>query len=229
MNRKVLLGVAFFVILSCTKEKMGQKPIAQPIKASYLALGDSYTIGQGVLDTERWPNQLVDSLTQRQISLDTPRIIARTGWRTDQLQAAIDTIKKKDWDFVSLLIGVNDYYQNWPVQAFVPKFERILDSAIALAGKQKEHVLVVSIPDYGYTPFGQGNLATISAGLNNYNLVIKGICETKNVTFINITDISQLGLIQPNLVAQDGLHPSGKQYGLWVKRMVSNPFFDQFR
>ena len=198
-------------------------------RKSYLALGDSYTIGERVAEAAGWPNQLVDSLNERGIQFNRPRIIARTGWRTDQLQTAIDTIQRKDWDLVTLLIGVNDYYQNWPVQAFLPKFEQLLDSAISLAAGNRQHVVVLSIPDYGYTPFGQGNQPTITAGLNAYNQQIDAVCQQKNIQFITITDISQRGLQEPDLVAPDGLHPSGKQYSLWVERILTFSFFEQYR
>ena len=198
------------------------------IAFSYLALGDSYTIGESVKEHERWPNQLSDSLQAIGIKVEKPRIIAKTGWRTDQLQAATDTVIKKDWDFVSLLIGVNDFYQNWPVQAFKPKFEKMLDSAISFAGGDNKRVMVVSIPDYGYTPFGQANQEQISKGLEEYNATIESVCKIKEVAFTFITDISQQGLNEPDLVATDGLHPSGKQYSLWAERIAALSFFNQF-
>ena len=155
--------------------------------------------------------------------------MARTGWRTDQLLQFSDTVSTKKWDFVSLLIGVNDFYQNVPSQAFKPKFEEMLDTAIAFAKNQHERVLVVSIPDYGYTPFGQNDQARISAGIDEYNTVVAAVCTAKKVEFVSITDISRNGLSEPDLVASDGLHPSGKQYALWVRRIKSLDFFKQYK
>ena len=229
MTRIFYLLPVFLAFSACKKDQVRFTLEIPDGRHSYLALGDSYTIGQGVAQHERWPNQLVDALGEQGILFQRPRIVAKTGWRTDQLQAAIDTIKRKDWALVTLLIGVNDYYQNWPVQAFVPKFAQTLDSAIALAGNTKSHVLVLSIPDYGYTPFGAGNQAIISAGINTYNTAIATLCDQKEVTFVSITDISQGGLANPDLVATDGLHPSGKQYELWVERLLTFSFFERYR
>jgi lysophospholipase L1-like esterase len=226
---RILFSLSLLALVGCKKDQVTQAVEINQQRFTYLALGDSYTIGQSVAEELRWPNQLQDSLNRLNIQLFEPRIIARTGWRTDQLQAALDTVKKKDWDFVSLLIGVNDFYQNVPYQAFQPKFEQMLDSAIAYAAGDKSHVLVVSIPDYGFTPFGQSNQTQITAGLDQYNSTIETVCNMYGVAFISITDISQLGLQQPDLVASDGLHPSGKQYSLWAARIADLPFFNQYR
>jgi lysophospholipase L1-like esterase len=226
---RFLISILIFLSLGCKKDQVVQTFEVEQQRFSYLALGDSYTIGESVNEQQRWPNQLVDSLQNRGILFNRPLIVARTGWRSDQLQAATDTISKKDYDLVTLLIGVNDYFQNWPVQAFKPKFEELLDSAIAFAGGNPLKVMVVSIPDYGYTPFGQGNQPQITAGLNQYNTIIQQVSGDRGVTYIYITDISQRGLQEPDLVAGDGLHPSGKQYSLWVKRLVNSNFFEQYR
>jgi lysophospholipase L1-like esterase len=218
-----------WVLWGCKSDQVSQSPSALDEPLTYLALGDSYTIGESVAQELRWPNQLADSLHNRGIEFQRPLIIARTGWRSDQLQTAIDTLNQKDYDLVTLLIGVNDFYQNWPAPAFEPKFTALLDSAILLAGGNKQRVLVVSIPDYGFTPFGQANQAQITAGLTEYNNLIEQQTTTKGVTYIYITDISQRGLIEPDLVASDGLHPSGKQYSLWVQRLLNSGFFHQYR
>jgi lysophospholipase L1-like esterase len=190
-------------------------------KVRFLALGDSYTIGQSVSINERWPVQLIDSLKAKGISCFDPQIIATTGWRTDNLKAAIqDANLSNSYNLVSLLIGVNNYYQGGSVSAYVPEFEELLDIAIDLAGGDKDHVFVVSIPDYGYTPFGISNQPAISAGINTFNNANKSITEGNGVTYIEITDISRLGIQQPELVAADGLHPSGKMYTQWVRRIL---------
>lgn len=190
-------------------------------KVRFLALGDSYTIGQSVSITERWPVQLIDSLKAKGISCFDPQIIATTGWRTDNLKAAIQNASlSNSYNLVSLLIGVNNYYQGKSLSAYGPEFEDLLNTAIALAGGNKQHVFVISIPDYGYTPFGMSSQPSISAGIDSFNAVNKFITENKGVTYIEITDISRLGLQQPDLVASDGLHPSRKMYTQWVMRIL---------
>ncbi len=190
-------------------------------KVRFLALGDSYTIGQSVAVSERWPVQLIDSLREKGISCYDPQIIATTGWRTDNLKAAIESTNfSGSYNLVSLLIGVNNYYQGKSVASYSPEFTELLDIAIDLAGGDKSHVFVVSIPDYGYTPFGQGNQSTISQGIDSYNAANKFLTGTKGVTYINITGISREGLARPELVASDGLHPSGKMYTEWVELIL---------
>lgn len=194
-----------------------QAQIQTEEKVKFLALGDSYTIGQSVEISARWPVQLIDSLQARGIACDEPQIIAMTGWRTDNLTAAIQNANLSGtYNLVSLLIGVNNYYQGRTVESYVPEFSSLLDQAIDLAEGVKSHVFVVSIPDYGYTPFGMNNQSAITAGINAFNAANKSISEDKGVTYINITDISRQGLAQPDLVASDGLHPSGKMYTEWV-------------
>lgn len=193
-------------------------------KVKFLALGDSYTIGQSVPVAERWPVQLIEKLKkEKDFSTDEPRIIATTGWRTDQLKAAIQNaaIATGTYNLVSLLIGVNNQYQGRSVDVYAQEFEELLQMAIDLAGS-KERVFVLSIPDYGYTPFGKSNQTTISTQLDEFNRINKNITERKGVLYINITDISRLGLQDPELVAGDRLHPSGKMYKAWVERILSN-------
>ena len=192
-------------------------------KVRFLALGDSYTIGQSVEISARWPVQLIDSLQAKGIACNEPQIIAMTGWRTDNLKAAVQNANLSGtFNLVSLLIGVNNYYQGKTVESYIPEFSNLLDVAIDLAGGDKTHVFVVSIPDYGYTPFGMNNQPTITAGINAFNAANKSISENKGATYINITDISRQGLVQPELVASDGLHPSGKMYTEWVKVILDN-------
>ncbi|HRK55551.1 MAG TPA: SGNH/GDSL hydrolase family protein [Cyclobacteriaceae bacterium] len=190
---------------------------------TYLALGDSYTIGESVPETERWPVQLAKALTEKGIPVASPKIIAVTGWRTDNLKNGIDIAQIKErYDLVSLLIGVNNQYQGKPADAYAVEYETLLKTAIQLAGGEKANVFVVSIPDYGYTPFGAPNQPKISKELDEFNAINKRITEAYEITYINITDISRRGLEDPELVADDTLHPSGKQYTLWVKRILEN-------
>ncbi|MBX2898681.1 MAG: SGNH/GDSL hydrolase family protein [Cyclobacteriaceae bacterium] len=179
----------------------------------YLALGDSYTIGESVTEAERWPNQLAAKL-----KIGKPEIIATTGWRTDQLQAAIADAKlKPDYDLVSLLIGVNNQYQGKPVAVYEKQFEELVQTAIQLAKGKHQHVVVVSIPDYGYTPFGKEKQEKISKELNVYNEIGKRIALRYGVRWFDITPVSRNGLTDSSLVASDGLHPSGKMYAQWVE------------
>lgn len=191
-------------------------------KVRFLALGDSYTIGQSVTVSERWPVQLIDSLRAKGFMCFDPAIIATTGWRTDNLSDAIEnTGLRNDYNLVSLLIGVNNQYQGRTAESYAPEFYALLEKAISLAGGNKNHVFVVSIPDYGFTPFGKGNQPNITAGINAFNNVNRSISEARGVTYIDITEISRQGLEKPELVASDGLHPSGKMYTEWVKLILA--------
>lgn len=190
----------------------------------FLALGDSYTIGQSVPVNERWPVQLSDSLAARGILTDTLSIIATTGWRTDNLINAITNqdLQNRNYNFVSLLIGVNNQYQSMPFSQYASEFPALLDSAIRYADGDKSHVFVVSIPDYAFTPFGQstGNPSQISNELDEYNAFNRHIADSMEVKYFDITPISRLGIENPLYVANDGLHPSGIQYTEWVKLML---------
>lgn len=198
---------------------------AQSVKDSlqYLALGDSYTIGESVKATERWPVQLARALTERGYRVANPKIIAVTGWRTDNLKNGINIAQLgKYYDMVSLLIGVNNQYQGKPLDQYAEEYEDLLKNAIQLAGGKKDNVFVVSIPDYGFTPFGKAKQNQISKELDEFNQVNKRITEQYNVAYFDITDISRKGLENPELVATDGLHPSGTQYTLWVERIMKD-------
>jgi lysophospholipase L1-like esterase len=189
----------------------------------FLALGDSYTIGESVKEEERWPELLATELRKKGKSIEKPRIIATTGWRTDQLKKAIEEANlKPEYDLVSLLIGVNNQYQGKSAESYAPEFEELLNIAIKLAGGKKENVFVVSIPDYGFTPFGQPKQEQISKALDEYNAINKKITENAGVQYFNITNISRKGFEQPDLVADDTLHPSGVQYKLWVERILED-------
>ncbi len=195
---------------------------------SFLALGDSYTIGESVEEDDRWPVQLADSLNERGILFDDPEIIARTGWRTDELIAAIsDADPDAGYDLVTLLIGVNNQYQGKPLDTYISEFGILLDKALELAGGKPEQVMVLSIPDYGFTPFGSANQETISSELAEYNRINREITEKAGIRYIYITDISENGLANTGLVASDGLHPSGIQYSLWVERILENTSFQE--
>lgn len=186
-----------------------------------LALGDSYTIGQSVCETCRFPVQLKDSLALKiegsTFDLD---IIANTGWTTTNLINAINTENpSNDYDLVTLLIGVNNQYQQKPYSLYTIEFPQLLDKAIALAKGDKNNVIVISIPDYAYTPYGQSSSdpAKISEELNTYNDFAQSYSNQKGVSFVYITDITRQGLNDPELVASDGLHPSKLAYAKFVE------------
>jgi lysophospholipase L1-like esterase len=212
------------ILLLLSLQGMAQKLIVRE-EVKLLALGDSYTIGESVAANSRWPIQFVDSLQKRGVDCLQPRIIATTGWRTDNLKNAISRTKFKkgeEYNLVSLLIGVNNYYQGKSVESYAPEFEDLLKTAIQLAGGDKSSVFVISIPDYGYTPFGKEKQEKISEGIDAYNAVNKSITEKYGVKYFNITDISRRGLSEPDLVAADGLHPSEKMYSQWVEVILSD-------
>jgi acyl-CoA thioesterase I len=192
-----------------------------------LCLGDSYTKGQGVDWNLNFPNQLADSLIKRayKVTAKAPHVIAQTGWRTDQLQKAINndlTIKDSVFSLVTLCIGVNNQYQNGNFETYKTQFTELLNTAIQFAGGKKEKVLVLSIPDWAYTPYGQnfGDPAIISEKIDLYNAANKTITNTFGIKYVSVTEISRRGLVETNLVATDGLHPSAIQYSKWVGEIL---------
>lgn len=212
-----LLITSFFLIIT-TILGFGQDSL------SFLALGDSYTIGESVKESHRWPVQLSDSLNKRGVAIKEPMIIARTGWRTDELKATIAAKDlENDFDLVGLLIGVNNQYQGKSPESYRPEFEELLNIAIKHAQGDRSKVFVISIPDYGYTPFGEKNQQKISAELDDYNRINREITLAKGVRYYYITDISRQH--DNTLVASDGLHPSGLQYALWVQQILKDDKF----
>ena len=181
---------------------------------SFLALGDSYTIGQGLDRAENWPNQLKDKLEASDKMIDL-LVIATTGWTTNNLLNAIEEEQPGPQDMVSLSIGVNNQYQGIPFSTFETEFDSLLNIAIDLGGG-KENVFVVSIPDYGLTPFGSSNSETIAIELDTYNAYMELKSDEMDIPFINITEISRVLGDSENALAMDNLHPSAYQYGLWV-------------
>jgi lysophospholipase L1-like esterase len=195
--------------------------IDNPVR--FLALGDSYTIGQSVPVADRWPEQFAEELRKKDYDVAALKIIAQTGWRTDNLIYAIETERPLiGYNLVSLLIGVNNQYQGASINTYEDEFEELLKTAISLAGDNKESVFVLSIPDYGYTPFGESNQLSISTEINAFNNVNKRITDWYGVAYFDITSISRQGLINTSLVASDGLHPSGEMYARWVELIARN-------
>ncbi|MFD0740262.1 SGNH/GDSL hydrolase family protein [Lysobacter koreensis] len=192
---------------------------------SYLALGDSYTIGEGVAEAGRWPVQLATALRAQGIALADPRIIATTGWTTDELTAAIDAAQPLgEWQFVSLLIGVNNQYRGRSVANYRAEFVDLLARAIKLAGGRAERVLVLSIPDWGVTPFAtrsgttqpRPDRAQIAAELDAFNAAAQALCREHGVAFVDITAASRAHGGEAAMLADDGLHPSAAMYAQWT-------------
>ena len=209
--------VSFLIIAvsSCHNKAENQSELA-PIK--YLALGDSYTIGQGIETIESWPMQLGVKLSENGFSVEKNEIIAQTGWETTDLLNALADSSLEDYNLVSLLIGVNNQYSNQPFETYTTEFDILLSQAIDLAGPTR--VFVVSIPDYGVTPFGSSNSENIALELDAYNAYAASKCDSLHIAYINITGISrQLGA-SDGALANDNLHPSSFQYGKWVEEIL---------
>ena len=185
---------------------------------TYLALGDSYTIGEAVAAHERWPAVLVQRLRRDGMPIDEPQIVAVTGWTTDELAQGMDAAAlMPPYGLVTLQIGVNNQYRGRPAGDYREQFAGLLDRAIALAGGRAARVVVASIPDWGVTRFAreQGrDRARIAAELDVYNALARAETERGGARFVDITGTSRQ---HPELLADDGLHPSAAQYALWVE------------
>lgn len=219
IRKIVFLSIIGLFFQSCSTDNAA---IIQNKNYKYLALGDSYTIGQSVCETCRFPVQLKDSIGKYLNTNDTfqVKIIATTGWTTTNLKSAIASENPtNDYDLVTLLIGVNNQYQHQPFSLYEQEFPELVNTAIQKAKGDKNNVIVVSIPDYAFTPFGNGN-GTISTEIDSYNAFAENYCNANAITFINITDITRMGLAQPELVANDGLHPSSTAYAKFVERIL---------
>lgn len=184
----------------------------------YLALGDSYTIGESVPEAERWSNQLANLLKQNGYQVETT-IIARTGWTTAELWQGIQQTEiSPPYDMVSLLIGVNNQYRGYDKEVYRQEFTFLLNKAIEYAGGNKNKVFVVSIPDWGVTPFAQGRDAEkIAREIDAFNQINKEEAEKLGVAYVDVTPVSRQAVHDADLIAPDGLHPSGKMYAEWAK------------
>lgn len=190
-------------------------------EVSMLALGDSYTIGQGVETSGRWPHQFMDELRNLGVNGLYPDYIATTGWTTKRLIQAVKyrIDDDKAYNLVSILIGVNDQYQGIPIAAYEPDLRTLIDLALAVVDQDTSSVFILSIPDYAYTPFGGGN-ADISEEIDAYNNIKRRVAGEYQIPFVDITPISREGLGNTSLVASDGLHPSEIQYKRWVEALI---------
>jgi lysophospholipase L1-like esterase len=190
----------------------------------FLGLGDSYTIGEGVAANERWPTQLAALLHAHGVAIDAPEIVARTGWTTDELAAAMDAHTfHPPYTLVTLLIGVNNQYRGRAVENYRSEFHALLERAIALAGNRPQRVIVVSIPDWGVTRFGHASgrdVAQIALEIDTYNLAAAEIAKALRVHFIDVTAASRDGGERADMLVVDGLHPSAAMYRRWAELVL---------
>jgi lysophospholipase L1-like esterase len=190
----------------------------------FLALGDSYTIGEGVEPALRWPGILADALRARGLDVAPPAIIAETGWTTDELDAALDRAEPRGpFDLVSLQIGVNDQYRKRSAEEYRPAFRGLLRRAVEFGGGDARRVLVLSIPDWGVTPFAADDDRTpeqIGAEVDAFNAVARDEAEAAGAPFVDVTPLFRAPPLAADLVVGDGLHPSGRVYAAWAKRAL---------
>lgn len=234
--KQIVIVILSIFLLSCSSEESNSETVVDPPvtivpsapipnKINYLALGDSYTIGQSVCETCRYPEQLKSSLKAIYPETDfSLKVIARTGWTTANLISAINSENPdSNYDLVTLLIGVNNQYQHMDFSVYQKEFPILLNKAIALAKGNIKNVIVLSIPDYAYTPFasnyGDTYKMKTSIEIDKYNTFAESICISNGVSFISITDITRQGLSNTSLVASDGLHPSQSAYKMFVDRI----------
>ncbi|MGM0946688.1 MAG: SGNH/GDSL hydrolase family protein [Bacteroidota bacterium] len=224
----ILFPLLFTAVIACGSPQSNTAVNQQSFQRrplTYLALGDSYTIGEGVSEEERYPNQLVKRLiSETDRAWSNPEIIAKTGWTVDELEEGIKkaTPKGDPYNIVSILIGVNNQYRGRPVENFKSEFEQLLLKGIGYAGNRPNHVFVLSIPDWGVTPFAsekEADKAKVKTEIDAYNAVKKEVCKKYGVIFIEITeDYREIGA-KPEMVVEDKLHPSGLVYARWTDKL----------
>jgi len=189
---------------------------------TFLALGDSYTIGESLPLKDNFPNQTVQILTSAGFTIDPPTIIAKTGWTSEELQWGIGnrTIQNQ-YDIVSLLIGVNNQYRGGSTEEYAKQFEELLQKAIQLAGNHPSSVFVLSIPDWGATPFAEGkDRLLIAKEIDLFNSINRAISLKWKVNYLDITSGTREATKDLSLVAGDGLHPSAKEYKRWAEKLA---------
>ena len=215
ISSTIIQFTIMFMLISC-QEKAETQTNNEPIQ--YLALGDSYTIGQGVDTLDRWPNQLSSKLEQDGFTIEKTDIIAQTGWKTSDLLNAIEDSSLENYNLMSLLIGVNNQFSGIPFEIYANEFDELINQMIDAVGSNR--IFVVSIPDYGVTPFGSNNSETIAQELDDYNEYARSRCQALNIPYINITEISRSLGASDGALASDNLHPSGIQYAEWVEEIA---------
>lgn len=189
---------------------------------SFIALGDSYTIGEGVDEDERWPNQFVDVAYENGVDFDQPMIIAETGWKTyDLLNAINQTNFTKKYDYISLLIGVNNQFNSRPIDEFEEDLNKLMNEMKRIK-KNDGNIIIISIPDWGYTPFGESNeMSDISEKINLFNSSLRKFASTNDLKYVDVTEISRRAINEPDLITNDNLHPSGIMYLEWAKKIYN--------
>ena len=189
---------------------------------SFIALGDSYTIGEGVTEGERWPNQFVNVAYENGVDFDQPIIIAETGWKTYDLLNAINQKNfTKKYDYISLLIGVNNQFNSRPLNEFEEDLNRLMYEMKKIK-KNGGSIIIISIPDWGYTPFGESSdMNDISEQINLFNNSLRKFASTNDLKYVDVTEISRRGINEPDLITNDNLHPSGSMYLEWAKKIYS--------
>ncbi len=194
--------------------------IIQP-RLQFLALGDSYTIGEQVAYEDNFPNQCAQMLRQKAISIADPKIIAQTGWTTDELLAALpEDLSQENYEIVSLLIGVNNQYRGRSVENYAQEFQQLLNIALACTKQTPSNLWVLSIPDWGGTPFAADKDAQqISQEIDAFNLCAQNICHQAQVAFLDITSSTRKHAKLAEYLAPDGLHPSALEYTIWAKQL----------
>lgn len=221
MGKKVYISFMFLslVMLACQDVNKEEDMDISKTEHAYLALGDSYTIGEGVEEEQRWPVQLVEKLRADSVNISDARIIAKTGWTTDELMAGINEADPdRDYMLVSLMTGVNNQYRGRDMDNFREELAGLIDTAISCAAGIADNVIVLSIPDWGVTPFAAGrDQEKIAAEIDSFNNVIVEECNKVGVKYIDVTGISRRASSDLSLVAGDGLHPSGRMYEMWVE------------
>lgn len=232
---KKLFGILILLIIGCKKQNDNSNlnnstnlllnTISEEEKIdsiNFLALGDSYTIGEGLEVLKSWPNQLSDSLVSNHNFKISLNIVAETGFRTADLKTVFSQLQfDKNYNLISLLIGVNDQFLGSSKEEFRIQLDELVNLILSEPAINSSKLFVVSIPDWGYTPFGSNYDRTkISNEIDDYNNILKGVCEINQIHFINITDISRTNPNDWSLVTFDGLHPSEKMYNLWLEKIL---------
>lgn len=218
--RKIL--PVFIAVLVAGCGTIGNSNISEEMDYSFLALGDSYTIGEGLEVEQSWPFQLTDRLRERGYKVAPPKIVARTGWTSRDLIRNIDAEigVHRDFHLVSILIGVNNQYQGKPRTEFEEDLREIFRKAISHSKTRERGVFALSIPDYSVTPFGEDNAEITTLEIDRFNDTVRRIAEEFEVDFYNITPSSREALTNRELIASDSLHPSALMYRFWVDDIV---------
>jgi lysophospholipase L1-like esterase len=226
----ILLWLTLLLLAGCSAPLPAPQPTSaplptltiDPVSYRYLALGDSYTIGEGVALSQRYPVLLTGALRAQGLPMEDPLIVAQNGWTTDELDAGIDAADPQGtFDLVTLLIGVNNQFRGRSVEEYRLEFRGLLQRAIAFAGGDAARVIVLSIPDWSVMPAAGGmDELKIAAEIDSFNAVNRDETQKAGARFVNVTEISRLAIEDFEMVARDGLHPTGKMYKLWVEKIL---------